>query len=269
METCPSAIPQHTLFEVKILNGETAENPTISAPSSATASAEITQLQDVCTKFKGCFPGAVELGKASSSTSENVEPSKQCIKYKVKVYGTSTKPLAFKQIRRKWCGEICNPGDLFWLESLESSSNSYQYKSKKQVHRISSSSFSLGSFADQSTFIEHYDTNSDRNYVEKQGITSSFEHDISKLTLTITLKRPYQTDGTKFRLEFQYKQFEDYILVDLNLNQKVQTIDLYIPLIRPPIVTKGQYAIEIIWQERKGRNNEKVINEMGYANTLR
>jgi hypothetical protein len=235
-------IPKSTSFDLKVISGI---NHTFQ--SSATGiSPEIPQLQDFRSKLNNCFrTDTVELGETSDteSTTARESQSERYFRYRVQVLGVSTKPLAFEQIRQRWCTEICKPGDPFWLGSSESSFSTFQYKVKTPIHRLQPSSFSFGSFYGRGTFIEHYNTKGDINFIEKEGILSKFEHDTEQLTLTIALKRPCPSNCTTFRVEFVYKQFEEYVLVDEN--KKFKTIDLYVPMIRPPIVKKkGRHKYE-------------------------
>lgn len=221
-------------FEIKIVGGLYNER---SGDSSTARNSRIPRLQDFETKLKD---GGFAMGRTNDGESRTGQDhNKQYMKYKLN-FQAGSKPSAFEKIRQEWCTRICKPGCPFWLESSEKIRDTFRYKAETSRHGLQPISWSFGSFFDRGTFVEHYSTQNDVHMIEDGVVYSEFVHDTKELTLAF--RRNFDdfgilaglVPGYEMRIEFEYKQFEDYILVDENNDR----IDLYLPLIRPPKVTK-------------------------------
>lgn len=212
---------QHTDFDVRIVGG-------INEISSTN-----TSLNALITNLKKCH-FSVDVGEAET-TSVSREQTKQYVKCKLKLRDVSTKSSAFEAIRKTWFSNICQPGYPFWLESCEEVRNSYRFKANTPQHSFEPLSCSVGSFSDRGTFVEHYITTNDIQLIVGQTIYAEFQHDTKVLEVYFY----HVLTKEEYRLVFEYKQFEDYVLVD----EKVRGIvDIYVPLLRPPKVVKvGKY----------------------------
>ena len=156
------------------------------------------------------------------------------IELKATEYGNTGR--FFERLRREWCSSICRCGDSFWLESAETPRNTFKYKSDGTRQILQATSFSLGSLFDRGTYIRHWCSAEDASFIEGGNIPIDFEHDTK--TLTITYFKADAPDGFKeVRIEMEYRQFESYIVVDENIDQR--TIHFYFPLQWPPKVSEG------------------------------
>ena len=153
------------------------------------------------------------------------------IQLKTTEYGNTGK--FFERLRRQWCSSICPLGDSFWLESAETPQNTFKYKSDGTRQVLQTTSFSFGSFFNRGTYIKHW--SSDAPFIDHGNIQSEFEHDTKTL---ITYFKAYAPEGIKeVRIEMEYRQFENYVVVNENISQG--TIHFYFPLQWPPKVSEG------------------------------
>lgn len=156
------------------------------------------------------------------------------IQLKTTEYGNTGK--FFERLRRQWCSSICRLGDSFWLESAETSNNTFKYKSDGTRQVLQTTSFSFGSFFNRGTYIKHWSSDEDAPFIDDGNIQSEFEHDTK--TLAITYFKAGAPEGFKeVRIEMEYKQFENYVVVNENISQG--TIHFYFPLQWPPKVSEG------------------------------
>lgn len=162
------------------------------------------------------------------------------IKLKTTEYGNSGK--FFERLRRQWCSSICRRGDSFWLESAESPKNTFKYKSDGTRQVLQATSFSFGSFYDRGTYIKHWSSDEDASLIEDGKIHSEFTHDTK--TLEIYFDKAGFPDGFKeVRIEMEYRQFDNYVVVDENISQARGTVHFYFPLQWPPKVSEGNLII--------------------------
>lgn len=156
------------------------------------------------------------------------------IKLKTRDYGNLAK--FFEHLRRQWCSSICRRGDSFWLESAESVKETFKYKSDRTRQVLQATSFSFGSFFDRGTFIRHWSSDENAPGIEDGNIQSEFEHDTKTLAITFS-KAGYPVGNKVVSIEMEYRQFEDYVVIDENVRQG--TIHFYFPLQWPPKVSEG------------------------------
>jgi len=207
-------------FEVKVVGGINETGPSSRRPKTL-------NLNDYVQKFRDHYN--VEVVNSDPSRIAQ-DQNKQYVKFKLRLRDVVLKPSAFDQIRKTWFSSICEVGSPVWLESCEATRNSFRFKADAPRQSLEPTSFSLGSFLDRGTFVEHYNTESDRHLIEGQSIYAEFQHDTKVLDISF-----YRIDGQEVRLTFEYKQFEDYILVD-EINKGITK--LYVPLVRPPKVIR-------------------------------
>lgn len=190
-----------------------------------------TSLNDLTVKIKRLFSEA-QIGEAETLNAGRLDQTKRYMRCKLKLRDIASKCAAFDTIRKAWFQNIALPGDPFWLESCENVKNTFRFKADSPQHSVEPRSCSLGNFYDRGTFVEHYNTTNDLHLVDNQSIYAEFQHD------TKVLEVYYYHAFTKeeVRLSFEYKQFEEYILVDEKHHQGI--VDIYLPLIRPPKVIK-------------------------------
>ena len=157
------------------------------------------------------------------------------INIKLKTRDHSNLAKFFEHLRRQWCSSICRRGDSFWLESGDSAKNTFKYKSDATRQMPQVTSFSFGSFFDRGTYIRHW--SSDENAPAIEGdIQCEFEHDTKTLTITF-FKAGFPEGNNEVRIEMEYRQLENYVVIDENLHQ--ETIHFYFPLQWPPKVSEG------------------------------
>ena len=143
----------------------------------------------------------------------------------------------FENLRRDWCRSICSRGDSFWLESAETSKDTFKYKSDDTRQVLQATSFSLGNFFDRGTFIRHWSSDQDAALIEDGNIRIEFEHDTKQLAITYFKKG--QLEGFKeVRIEVGYRQLEDYVVTDENVT--LGAINFYFLLQWPPKVFQGK-----------------------------
>lgn len=218
----PKVLQVHkTEFDVKIVGGINE------------ISFSKTSLDGLITTLRQHFSQA-QVGDIETSIAR-LDQTKRYMKCKLKLSGAANKCAAFDVIRKAWFQKIAQPGDPFWLESCENVKNTFKFKANSPQHSFEPRSCSLGSFYDRGTFVEHYNTTTDVPLIEDQAIYAEFQHDTKVLEVYFY----YVFTKEEFRLVFEYKQFEEYVLVD----EKAQgAVDIYLPLIRPPKVIKvGKY----------------------------
>lgn len=213
-------------FEVKVVGG---------INESSTSNAKVS-IQDLVKRLKDNFSHAKETLKLSHD-----QGNKQYIKCKLLLRDVSTKYSAFYDIRKMWFSKVCQAGDPFWLESSEEVRNSYRFQANVHGHNFEPVSCSLGSFLNRGTFVEHYSTEVDRDLIEDQSLYAEFHHDTKVLDVSFYLRQDEMLQFfnlgklQEIRLTFEYKQFENYVLVD---EKQRGIVDIYIPLLRPPKVVK-------------------------------
>lgn len=142
----------------------------------------------------------------------------------------------FEHLRRQWCSSICRRGDSFWLESAESSTNTFKHKSDGTRQVLQATSFSFGSFFERGTYIRHWSSDENALVIEDGNIQSEFEHDTKTLAITF-FKTGFPEGFREVRIEMEYRQLESYVVVDENIRQG--TIHFYFPLQWPPKVSEG------------------------------
>ena len=157
------------------------------------------------------------------------------INIKLKTRGQSNLTQFFEHLRRQWYSSICRRGDSFWLESGESPKNTFKYKSDATRQMPQATSFSFGSFFDRGTYIRHWSSDENAPHIEGD-IQSEFEHDTKTLTITF-FKAGFSEGNNEVRIEMEYRQLENYVVVDENL--RLGTIHFYFPLQWPPKVSEG------------------------------
>ena len=142
----------------------------------------------------------------------------------------------FEHLRRQWCSSICRRGDSFWLESGESPKDTFKYKSDRTRQVLQATSFSFGSFFDRGTYIRHWSSDENTAEIEDGYIQSEFEHDTKTLAITF-FKAGFPTGKREVRIEMEYRQLENYVVIDENFRQG--TIHFYFPLQWPPKISEG------------------------------
>ena len=160
------------------------------------------------------------------------------IKLKTRDHGNLAK--FFEHLRREWCSSICRPGDSFWLESAESPKDTFKYKSDWTRQVLQPTSFSFGSFFDRGTYIRHWSSDENAAEIGAGTIQSEFEHDTK--TLAIVFSKAGFLEGNKeVSIEIEYRQLENYVVIDENFRQGTGTIHFYFPLQWPPKVSEGNW----------------------------
>ena len=83
--------------------------------------------------------------------------------------------------------------------------------------------------------MKHWNTDVERDSIE-DVLTADFESDVQ--TLIVSFDDSKEIAGQKgYRLEFEYRQFENYVVVDENTARG--TVDVYFPLQWPPRIFQG------------------------------
>lgn len=165
------------------------------------------------------------------SVSENAKNVN--IKLKTTEYG---KGRFFERLRRAWCSSICRRGDSFWLESDETSRNTFKYKSDGTRQILPATSFSFGSLFDRGTYIKHWSSDQNTSLIQDGNIQSEFEHDTKKMAITF-FKEGSPEGFREVRIDMEYRQFENYVVIDEDISNG--TIHFYFSLQWPPKVFEG------------------------------
>lgn len=143
----------------------------------------------------------------------------------------------FERLRREWCSSLCRSGDSFWLESLETPKDTFKYKTDETRQMIQVATFSFGTFSTRGTYIQHWSSVENAPSIEGGRIESEFQHDTG--TFAISYFKEGAREGFKeVRIEMEYRQFENYVVVDENVSNG--TISVYFPLQWPPKVSEGK-----------------------------
>ena len=142
----------------------------------------------------------------------------------------------FERFRRQWCSSICQRGDSFWMES-ETPKDTFKYRTDETRQMVRVASFSFGTFTTLGTYVQHWSNEQDSLVIQEGSIESEFQHDVG--TLAIFFFKQGAIEGSKeIRIEMEYRQFENYVVVDENLpNGK---ISFYFPLQWPPKISEGK-----------------------------
>ena len=135
------------------------------------------------------------------------------IKISLKTTEHGAKFKFFKKLRRDWCSSICKLGDSFWIESAETSRETFKYKFDDSRQFLQASFFSFGNFLDRGTYIQHWSSEENESFIENGNIQVEFEHDTKVLSLTY-FKNGAQEGFKEVRIEMEFKQFENYVVVD-------------------------------------------------------
>lgn len=158
------------------------------------------------------------------------------IKISLKTTEYGAKFRFFKKLRRDWCSSICKLGESFWLESAETSRETFKFKFEDTRQNLQASFFSFGNFLDRGTYIQHWSSEENESLIENGNIQVEFEHDTKVLSLT------YFKDGARdgfkeVRIEMEFRQLENYVVVDEKTTQR--NVKFYILLQWPPKVFQG------------------------------
>lgn len=155
------------------------------------------------------------------------------IKISLKTTEHGTKFKFFKKLRRDWCSSICKLGDSFWIESAET----FKYKFDDSRQFLQASFFSFGNFLDRGTYIQHWSSEENESFIENGNIQVEFEHDTKVLSLTY-FKNGAQEGFKEVRIEMEFKQFENYVVVDEKTAHR--NVKFYFLLQWPPKVFQGK-----------------------------
>ena len=159
------------------------------------------------------------------------------IKISLKTTEHAAKFKFFKKLRRDWCSSICKLGDSFWLESAETSRETFKYKFDDSRQFLQASFFSFGDFLDRGTYIQHWSSEENDSLIENGNIQVEFEHDIKVLSLTY-FKNGAPEGFKEVRIEVEFRQLENYVVVDEKTSQR--NVKFYFPLLWPPKVFQGK-----------------------------
>lgn len=151
----------------------------------------------------------------------------------------------FESVRQAWCSSLCKPGYPFWLEAAEKVTDVFIYRAVRDspTQVVEPRFFSLGSFYDRGSFVRHWSSEQDSHFIEEGRVEVEFEHDTKTIAIVFNdLRKP---DGSKeIRVEFDYKQLENYVVVDENITKR--TMDLYFPLQWPAKVLQGNLEMLLL-----------------------
>ena len=128
----------------------------------------------------------------------------------------------FQEIARKWCQEA--PQEM-WLERRRKKNK----KKGASVHPLFMRAIGVGDFVNRTTFVEEW------NYSCPPGAMAIFEHDLKNITLAFQ----DHSEGGIFKVEFQYKEIQDYILLD-TARPGASTCNLFVPLRSVPRVFEAE-----------------------------
>ena len=159
------------------------------------------------------------------------------IKISLKTTEHGAKFKFFKKLRRDWCSSICKLGDSFWIESAETYRETFKYKFDYSRQFLQASFFSFGNFLDRGTYIQHWSSEENESFIENGNVQVEFEHDTKVLSLTY-FKNGAQEGFKEVRIEMEFKQFENYVVVDEKIAHR--NVKFYFLLQWPPKVFQGK-----------------------------
>lgn len=166
---------------------------------------------------------------------EGTESNSSFIKLKIESPGFGKPSQLFEEIRRKWYRKVNKYGNPDWLESCETVAKTFEIYKDRPFQSLQLSKFSLGNFQDRGTYVEHWISDKNPSWIS-DGLSADFESDTQTLVLSFDDSR-YLEGQRGFRLEFEYRQFDNYVLVDENPVKN--EIGIYFPLQWPPKVFQG------------------------------
>ena len=167
--------------------------------------------------------------------SSDVGLNARNIKISLKTTEHGAKFKFFKKLRRDWCSSICKLGDSFWMESAETETFKYKFDDSRQF--LQASFFSFGNFLDRGTYVQHWSSEENESFIENGNIQVEFEHDTKVLSLTY-FKNGAQEGFKEVRIEMEFKQFENYVVVDEKTAHR--NVKFYFLLQWPPKVFQGK-----------------------------
>ena len=159
------------------------------------------------------------------------------IKISLKTTEHRTKFKFFKKLREDWFSSICKLGEPFWLESAETPRETFKYKFDDTRQVLQASFFSFGNFLDRGTYIQHWSSKENDSLIENGNIQVEFEHDTRLLSLTY-FKNGAPEGFKEVRIEMEFRQLEDYVVVDEKTAQR--NVTFYFLLQWPPKVFQGK-----------------------------